>query len=346
MKWLDKVRPNIRSLTPYSSARGEFKGTASIFIDANENPYDDDFPFNRYPDPLQLELKGLLADWRKVNIDQIFLGNGSDEIIDILIRVFCVPGEDAIYTFKPGFGMYKVAAAINDVNIKEFPLDEDFRLEVDSFLQDVPNKNKITFLCSPNNPTGNSIDLFDVKKICRELENIVVVDEAYIDFSDNSSAVTLLDECSNLVVLQTFSKALGGAGIRIGMSFAHPELIKIMNKVKMPYNISRSNQMEAIRLVKDTNKLNEIIGEVKTEKSKLKEALSKFDNIIKVYPSNANFYLIKFKNANEVYDQLVKNGIVVRNRTNQYNCAGCLRITVGTPTENQKLLETLATINQ
>lgn len=346
MKWLDKVRPNIMSLIPYSSARGEFKGKASVFIDANENPYDAEFPYNRYPDPLQSDLKNLIADWRNVKVDQIFLGNGSDEIIDILIRVFCIPGRDAIYTFKPGFGMYKVAATINDISISEFPLDTTFQLDVDSFLANMPVNNKITFLCSPNNPTGNSINLSKVKFLCEKTDSIIVVDEAYIDFSEKSSAISLLSDYPNLVVLQTFSKALGGAGIRTGMAFAHPELVNIMNKVKMPYNISRSNQMEAIRLVKDIKKLEEIVEQVKIEKSKLKNALSGLNNVIEVYPSDANFFLVKFDNANAVYDSLIREGIVVRSRTNQYNCAGCLRISVGTPAENQKLMETLTKINQ
>ncbi len=339
MKWNHLIRDNIRKLTPYSSARSEFSGRAEVYLDANENPYP--LAYARYPDPLQKELKKLIGEWRKVDPGSLFLGNGSDEIIDLLIRVFCIPGKDSIYTTTPGFGMYKVAAAINDVRVTEFQLDENFNLDGEKFIAGIPENGKIIFLCSPNNPTGNSITLDQVRYICEHSDCIIVIDEAYIDFSDFPSATSLLSEFDHLVVMQTFSKAIGAAGLRIGMAIAHPGLIELLNKVKMPYNISKANQMEAIERMRIIKSETGYIEEIKRERQTLADKLIEFGFIRHIYPSDANFLLIKVEDANVLYQYLLSKGIIVRNRSSLKGCENCLRITIGTPEENKLLVEAL-----
>ncbi len=339
MNWIQWVRPNIIKLTPYSSARSEFKGQASVFLDANENPYP--LPYARYPDPLQKELKNRISNWRKIKESHIFLGNGSDEIIDLLIRVFCIPGLDTIYTFTPGFGMYKVAADINNVEVVTFPLSQTFSLDIDQFIERKPENCKIIFLCSPNNPTGSSLSHDQIRAICKKSHAMVVVDEAYIDFSEIGTSLPLLATEKNLVILQTFSKAMGAAGLRLGMGFAQEELVDILNKVKMPYNISKINQEEAIRVMERVPYYTPFIDEIKSERARLMEKLAELSFVKKVYPSDGNFLLIKVEDANDLYDALKNKGIIVRNRSSLPGCDNCLRITIGVPDENECLLNAM-----
>ena len=333
------VRPNILQLSPYSSARSEFKGTAEIFLDANENPFEN--KINRYPDPLQKQVKEKIATWRNVNAENIFLGNGSDEIIGLLIQTFCRPQQDSIITLPPTFGVYKVAAAIGEVEIKVINLDKDFQPKVDVILKSAEPTDKILFLCSPNNPTGNSFDFEKIKKLIAEFDGIVVVDEAYIDFSQQQSCINLLQEFKNLIVLQTFSKALGMAGARLGIAFASTEIIQYLNKVKMPYNINELTQQAALKALEQKEIFDHQIQTILQEKKWLKKELQNLDCVQKIFPSDANFLLVKTKNPNELYDFLIKCKIIVRNRSTQIGCEGCLRFTVGLAAENQKLIDVL-----
>lgn len=331
------VRENIRSLSPYKSARSEFKGKAEIFIDANENPFENGY--NRYPDPNHSDIKVELARLKKIDVSCIMLGNGSDEIIDLIIRIFCRPGYDTVYTFEPSFGMFDVAASINDIKIYKHRLEENFTLNVESFLANIPPNCKIIFLCSPNNPSGNSLPLNDVEIILKKFQGIVVVDEAYIDFSDHESALTLMDSYPNLVVTQTFSKAIGAAGLRIGIAYADPYIIQLLSRVKMPYNISKVNQQIGLDRLLDINKIEKEIQLIKTERNRVRAGLSDNSLIHIVYPSDANFLLVKVENADSIYRQLIEKGIVVRNRTSLVGCHNCLRITIGTVEENNILLK-------
>lgn len=333
------VRKNIRDLVPYKSARSEFDGTGSIFIDANENPFNTEI--NRYPDPYHLDLKLAISQYKNIGIENIMLGNGSDEIIDMLMRVFCVPGKDSIYSFKPGFGMFDVAAGINDLKIYKYPLDDDFNLDVDGFLAQIPPSCKIIFLCSPNNPTGNSIPIENIDKILASADCMVVVDEAYIDFSDHESVIKQLTKYENLIVLQTFSKALGGAGLRIGMAFASKYVTDLLHKVKMPYNLSIVNQKAGLSRVLNNKQVEEEILSIKTERNRLEKELKDLSFITRVYPSDANFLLVKTLDADALYKALVEEGIITRNRSNMFGCHNCLRISVGTPQENDVLLRFL-----
>jgi histidinol-phosphate aminotransferase len=337
------VRGNIQSLSPYKSARNEFKGKAEIFIDANENPYENGY--NRYPDPNHLALKSELAILRKISPSNIMLGNGSDEIIDLLIRIFCNPGLDTVYTFEPSFGMFDVAAAINDIKIFKHKLDNAFKLDIDGFLRNIPSNCKIIFLCSPNNPTGNSLPLKDVEIVLKVFKGVVVVDEAYIDFSDHESGLTLLDSYSNLVVIQTFSKAIGAAGLRIGMAFADPYIIQLLSKVKMPYNISKANQQIGLDRLLNNSIIKKEIQLIKAERKRVENKLSNNRLIQKIYSSDANFLLIKIENAETVYRELIEKGVVVRNRSSLFGCHNCLRITIGTEEENNVLLKFFETKN-
>lgn len=337
------IRPNILSLQAYSSARSEFKSESEIFLDANENPYSS--AFNRYPDPTQKALKAKIAKWRNLNVDQLFLGNGSDEIIDLIIRIFCKPGQDNIVTFNPTYGMYKVCAGINDVNVRCFDLEEGFGFRVQGLIDFLMPNDKVLFICSPNNPTGNSIRLEDIVTIGRNFHGIIVVDEAYIDFSEQQSCTVLLDDMPQLIVLQTLSKAVGCAGLRIGIAWMHTDLVKIFNKVKPPYNISNIGQDMAIDKLNDLSKINREIQDIKAQRSFLADQLSKCQSIIKVYPSDGNFLLLKCHDAKKIYHYLISNGIVVRDRSSQNRCDNALRITVGTPTQNQKLIDVLTKYN-
>lgn len=334
------VRPSILSLRPYSSARDEFQGNAAIFLDANENPYPS--AYNRYPDPHQLKLKQKLAGIKHVPIDQIFLGNGSDEPIDLLIRAFCEPRVDNVLIPQPTYGMYTVSSEINNVFIKSIPLTEDFDLDVASLRNSWDSKTKLIFLCSPNNPSGNLLSEEKVFTILREFSGIVVVDEAYVDFTGSKGFVPYLKEFPNLVILQTLSKAWGLAAIRIGMCFASNEIIAILNKIKPPYNISILSQQVAEDALNHEAAKNTRVIEIIEERKKLASVLAGINLVKKVFRSDANFLLVQVTNAKYIYQELVNRGIIVRDRSNVILCENCLRITVGTPVENQKLVSELS----
>lgn len=333
------VRPNIWNLKPYSSARSEFKGEASVFLDANENPYN--APYNRYPDPLQWAVKKRIAAFKGVPAEQIFLGVGSDEPIDLIYRVFCEPGVDNVVAIDPSYGMYQVCADINNVAYKKVQLDSDFHVDAAAVLGAVDERTKAIFLCSPNNPTGNSLDGAAVEKILNMFAGIVVVDEAYIDFSSQPSFLKSLYRYPNLIVLQTFSKAWGSAGVRLGMAFADSRIIEIFNKVKYPYNINRLTQEYALSMLEKADQVKAWVAVLLQERPLLAAALERLPVVKKVYPSDANFLLVRVEDASAAYRYLVEKGIIVRNRDNITLCMGCLRITVGTPEENRQLVEAM-----
>lgn len=333
------VRPNIWNLQPYSSARSEFQGTATVFIDANENPWNP--PYNRYPDPLQRTLKARIAEVKGVPEASIFTGNGSDEAIDLLLRIFCEPGVDNIVAIDPSYGMYQVAADINNVACRKVLLRTDFSLDVDALLAAADAQTKLIFLCSPNNPTGNSLDRQEMVRLLHTFEGIVVVDEAYIDFASQPSFLPELENYPNLVVLQTLSKAWGGAALRLGMAFASPAIIGLFNKVKYPYNVNLPAQREALALLNKPEQMEAQRQKVLEERERLRRAFEAAPFQYKVYPSDANFLLVEVGRANEIYAALVEKGVIVRNRNSVSLCSGCLRITVGTVDENTLLLQAL-----
>lgn len=333
------VRPNIWNLQPYSSARSEFQGTATVFIDANENPWNP--PYNRYPDPLQRTLKARIAEVKGVPEASIFTGNGSDEAIDLLLRIFCEPGVDNIVAIDPSYGMYQVAADINNVACRKVLLRTDFSLDVDALLAAADAQTKLIFLCSPNNPTGNSLDRQEMVRLLHTFEGIVVVDEAYIDFASQPSFLPELENYPNLVVLQTLSKAWGGAALRLGMAFASPAIIGLFNKVKYPYNVNLPAQREALALLNKPEQMEAQRQKVLEERERLRQAFEAAPFQYKVYPSDANFLLVEVGRANEIYAALVEKGVIVRNRNSVSLCRGCLRITVGTVDENTLLLQAL-----
>ncbi len=337
------LRKNIANLKPYSSARNEFTGDASVFLDANENPYN--IPFNRYPDPLQRELKKAISALKHIHVENIFLGNGSDEPIDLLYRAFCEPRIDNVVAIEPTYGMYKVCANINDVEYRKVLLENNFDFKADKILNAVDNHTKIIWFCSPNNPTGNSLSLEEIIKTLQNFNGIVVVDEAYIDFSSKTSFLEELTNYQNLVVLQTFSKAWGNAAIRLGMAFASKEIIDILNKIKYPYNVNLLSQQQALKALQDKNKVKEWIDILLAERNNLIEQLSKILLIKHIYPTDANFILVKVDDANAVYQNLVDKGIIIRNRNNVSLCMGCLRITIGSKEENEALVEALKQIS-
>lgn len=341
MKTLKELtRPNIWALKPYSSARDEYSGKeASVFLDANENPYN--APNNRYPDPLQGELKRKIAPVKKVFPAQIFLGNGSDEAIDLMFRAFCRPGGDNVVAVEPTYGMYLVCAEVNDVEYRNVKLDADFQFKADDMLAAADGNTKLMFLCSPNNPTGNNLDRKEILSLLERFEGLVIVDEAYSDFSDEPSFLTELERYPNLVVLQTFSKAWGCAAIRLGMAFASSDIIGILNKIKYPYNINRLTQEEAIRMMEQHYQVKQWVKSLLEERGRMIEEFKKLKCCCYVYPTDANFFLAKVSDAKKIYDYLVDNGIIVRNRTNVTLCHNCLRITIGTRPENDALLEAL-----
>lgn len=331
------VRPNIRSLTPYSSARDDYKGNEGIFLDANENPFGS---LNRYPDPWQTELKRTVGRIKGIDTEKIFLGNGSDEIIDLCFRIFCTPSVDKALTFSPSYGMYGVSASVNDINLITTPLDEEFRIDQDTlspYLKD--RKLKLILVCSPNNPTGNCFDRKSIEKILKEFKGILIVDEAYIDFAGTPSLADSLDSFPNLVVMQTFSKAYGLASARIGMAFASPAIISYFNKVKPPYNISTINQKTVLRRIGNRSYFTGQVRKIRSERERMKIELQKLPLVEKVWPSEANFLLIRVHDAELTYNYLVKNKIIVRNRSNVVR--NSLRITIGTKKENDALLKTL-----
>lgn len=337
------VRRNIWKLQPYSSARSEFQGDASIFLDANENPYNTEY--NRYPDPMQRELKKRIGELKGIDPECIFLGNGSDEAIDLVYRVFCEPGIDSVVGIDPSYGMYEVLADINNVTYVKTPLTQQFNLNADSVLKDTSAWVKVIFLCTPNNPTGNDLQRFAVYEILEKFQGIVVIDEAYGDFSPVPSYIHALNKYPNLIVLQTLSKAWGAAGLRLGMAFASKEIIDLMNKVKYPYNISTLTQKTALEVLNNEEKMLQNLHTIQSERARLVEALRTLPLVYDIYPSAGNFILIKVVNSKSVYSRLLKRGIVVRDRSNATRCMSCLRITIGTPEENDALLAVLRSFN-
>jgi histidinol-phosphate aminotransferase len=331
------TRKNIRQMKAYSSARSEYKGKADIWLDANENPNETDL--NRYPDPLQLSLKEEISKLKKVDKNRIFIGNGSDEAIDLLFRAFCEPGFSKAFIFPPTYGMYEVSAAINNIEVEEIPLTEHFEVPPSEKIKAKLSATGLLFICSPNNPTGNSTDRKRIKEIASYFKGLVVVDEAYIDFSENKSAISLLDEIPNLVVLQTFSKAYGLAGARIGMAFANPDIIAILNRIKPPYNINTLSMKAAHDVLSNNENIYTQINEVKEERSRLVIELLKLKFVARIFPSDANFLLVQFSNSKKVFNALLNAGIVVRNRATQVE--NCLRITIGTKIENNQLTKIL-----
>ena len=342
------LRENIKKLVPYSSARDEFKGEASILIDANENPFGSplNHDYNRYPDPLQHQVKAKLSNIKGVPAGNIFLGNGSDEAIDILYRAFCTPGVDNVILVPPTYGMYEVSANINDVAFKKVNLTADYQLDLDGIANAIDAHTKLIFICSPNNPTGNSIRRQDIETVLNNFQGLVVVDEAYINFSAVKSFTQELAEYPNLVVLQTLSKAWGLAALRLGMAFASKEIIAVYNKIKPPYNINQATQDIVLEALNNVDQVNDWIKETVSEREKLVRELLELDYVQYITPSDANFILVKMEQPREIYDYLVQYGIIVRDRSKVELCEGCLRITVGTPAENRTLLEKLNQINK
>ena len=341
MKTLQElIRPNIWSLAPYSCARNEFTGEASVFLDANENPYNQ--PFNRYPDPLQVQLKEKIAALKGVRPTQIMLGVGSDEPIDLIFRIFCEPAQDNVVAINPTYGMYGVCADINNVAYKQVNLNDDFSLDAQNVLNACDANTKVIFLCSPNNPTGNSLERSEIEKIVTGFEGIVVIDEAYIDFSNEPSWLASLNAYPNIIVLQTFSKAWGMAALRCGMAFASEDIIAFFNKVKYPYNLNLLTQEAVLKQVEAVEQKNKWVETLLVERSKMIANLQNLPLVKHIYPTDANFVLAKVDDANKTYTYLVNKGIIVRNRNSVTLCQGCLRITIGTPQENQELLTALA----
>lgn len=334
------IRKNIAAMKAYSSARDEFGGMQGVFLDANENPYNNGV--NRYPDPYQRTLKKKISAMKSIATSNILLGNGSDEVLDLLFRAFCEPKQDNVIVSSPSYGMYKVLANLNNVGLKEVLLEEDFSLNPDKIIAAVDENTKMILLCSPNNPTGNSIAIEVVEKLLKNTNCLVVVDEAYIDFSKKNSFINYLSKYNQLVVSQTFSKYFGMAGIRLGICFASQEIITILNRIKPPYNVNVLTQKKALELLSNIN--DSYKNEVIEERKLLSGALLKFDFVRKVYPSDANFILVKTTDANYIYNELIKKQIVVRNRTKEPLCENCIRITIGTPQENQILLNALKEI--
>jgi histidinol-phosphate aminotransferase len=331
------VRENVKKLIPYSCARDEFKGKTGIFMDANENPYG---TLNRYPDPYQKELKSAVSNVKDIEEEKIFLGNGSDEIIDLCYRIFCNPGVDKALTFTPTYGMYEVSASVNDVEVLKIPLNNDFQIDIkkaESLLND--KYLKLIFICSPNNPTANSMNPEDVESILSRFSGIVVIDEAYIDFSEKPSFINLVNKFPNLILMQTFSKAYGLAGVRVGMAFANPGIIQYFNKIKPPYNISTINQKAALSRLGQIDQIHKQVNKIIKEKARLSKILPGMSIVEKVYPSDANFLLVKVNNANLIYNKLINKNIIIRNRSSMVD--GCLRITVGKKSENDKLIHAL-----
>jgi len=337
------VRDNIKKLKPYSSARDEFDGTASVYLDANENSIGSPTIkwYNRYPDPMQHKIKEKISKVKNIRTNQIFIGNGSDEPIDLLFRCFCEPAVDNVIVFPPTYGMYEVSANINNVLVKKILLTDDFQLDLPSLEEVIDLNTKIIWICSPNNPTGNSINRQDIEMVLNNFDGLVVIDEAYINFSRQQSFLSDLNDYPNLVVLQTMSKAWGLAGLRMGMAFASPEIIGYLNKIKSPYNISQPIQDIMFTALDEIGMVNDMIVELVASRKKLEESLLSLTQVVEIFPSDANFLLIKFIDAKKMYDYLLSMGIVVRDRSNQPLCENTLRLTVGTDKENIKLVEAI-----
>lgn len=337
------ARENVRALTPYSSARDEFRGNASLYLDANENPFAS--AYNRYPDARQQKLREIVGKLKKVRPDQLLLINGSDEAIDLLMRTFCEPGKDNIIIPQPTYGMYATYAAINNVEVRNVPLRTNFELDIEVVLKATDTKTKMIFLCSPNNPSGTLLSPAFIETLLSNFHGLVIIDEAYIDFSGTPSWTVKLENFRNLVVLQTFSKAWGLAGLRLGMCMADPQIIGLLNKIKPPYNISSFTERRVIREIQNNQSLvKKRIATLKRERERLRKALSSLSIVKRVHPSDANFLLVEVTNAAEAYIALIERGIVVRNRSSALHCKNCLRITVGTPAQNKKLLNVLSSL--
>jgi histidinol-phosphate aminotransferase len=338
------VRPHILGLKPYSSARDEYSGKEGVFLDANENPYS--FPsypgINRYPDPMQMALKGRLSELKGVPEEHFFIGNGSDEVIDLLIRAFCEPGKDRILILPPTYGMYEVSAGIHNVGVKRIPLDKDFQPNVEEILQGLEEEDKLLFLCSPNNPSGNLLDKEKVEALLEGFPGIVVLDEAYIDFAPKGSSLAgKVMNHPRLLVMQTLSKAYGMAGLRLGIGIAHPDLIAILNLIKPPYNVNVLSQQAALDKLDHPHQFEQEKALILAERKRLAEALSAFPQVRKIYPSDANFLLVKIDDARGVYERLLRHFVILRDRSRFIHCEDCVRITVGTIDENNRLLEVL-----
>ena len=340
------VRENVKRMKPYSTARDEFKDfdiADMIFLDANENPFENGV--NRYPDPQQMSVKEVLVKQKSVKTDQILLGNGSDEVLDLLFRAFCEPKNDNVITLPPTYGMYGVLANINAVENREVLLSDDFQPQIEKIIEAVDEQTKIIFLCSPNNPSGNSFSDESVAYLLQNFKGLVVIDEAYIDFSKKDSWSNELDEYPNLIITQTLSKAYGLAGIRLGVCYASEEIISVLNKIKPPYNVNELTQKRAIERLGDTEKIRAEIESIIAQREKLLKELLDVNFVEKIYPTEANFILVKVDDANKRYDELIAKGIVIRNRTTQPLCDNCLRFTVGTAQENMKLIVALKEMN-
>ena len=345
------IRENIKNLTPYSSARHEFTGKASVFLDANENASGSPLPssfgeglgvrYNRYPDPLQWQLKFQLARIKGVPAENIFVGNGSDEVIDLAYRIFCNPAKDNVIICPPTYGMYEVSGNINDVEIKKVNLTEEFQLDVEGILEAVDSNTKLLFICSPNNPTGNDMDRADVEILLNNFPGIVIIDEAYINYSKQKTFIQELTEYPNLIVMQTLSKAWGLAALRLGLCYASLDIIDLFNKVKPPYNINDASQQLGVEALHNTNLVNEWIKEVVVQKELLFQELKPLSFVEKIFPSDANFILVKVKDANKLYNHLSGHEVIVRNRSKDVHCGNCLRITIGTQEENSILINLL-----
>jgi histidinol-phosphate aminotransferase len=338
------IRPTIKELKPYSSARDEFTGKAEVYLDANENPFETGL--NRYPDPFQKNLKNKISKIKNIAQDSIFLGNGSDEVIDLIFRAFCEPGKDEVIVLPPTYGMYQVSADINNIKTKKVSLTKDFEIDESNVFKHINKNTKIIWICSPNNPSGNTMDPVVIKNILNSFSGIVVIDEAYIDFSDSQSWIDFLDFHPNLFILQTLSKAWGLAGLRLGMGFGSKKIISILNKIKPPYNINSLTQEKALEALAYLEEKNEAVDMILDEKIKLIENLKLLEAVKNIYRSDTNFILVKINNATNIYNQLVKRSIIVRNRSNVSLCEDCLRITVGNPIENKKLFDAIKEITR
>lgn len=333
------IRPHLLNRKPYASARDEFTDPAEVYLDANENPFPS--ATNRYPDPRQTILKAAVADLKKVQPEQVFIGNGSDEVLDLLFRAFCEPGKDNIIYTPPTYGMYEVLAQINNIGIKEAPLNNDYSLNTDVVLEQIDKNTKLIILCNPNNPTGNLLDDSSIKEIIQSFNGLVVIDEAYIDFSSSQGFLPQLESYDNLVVVQTLSKAWGLAGLRLGIGFASPEIIQVLDNIKPPYNINSHSQQEALKRLDNKTKAEAQIQLIILEREDMRQSLEKLPGVRKVYPSDTNFLLVQIDNATEIYQSLLKQGIVLRNRSGILHCKECLRITIGTPEENARVLKAI-----
>lgn len=333
------VRANVKQLEPYSSARNEFQGKERIHLDANENPFNNGV--NRYPDPLQLQLKRRIATLKNIGEDKIFIGNGSDEVLDLILRAFCNPGDDNCISIVPSYGMYNVLAQINDVELRQVQLNDDFDLDVEEIMAQVDGNTKVLFLCSPNNPTGNLLNSGKIEQLLSTLNALIVVDEAYIDFSDANTWLERLDNYPNLMVCQTLSKAWAMAGLRLGLCYAHPSIIRVLNKIKPPYNVNELAQKKALELLVKESEFRRKVKLIRDERNELVSALIKLPMVKKVYPSEANFLLVRFDQARRILQFLKDHQIIIRDRSKEVMCDDCLRITVGSPEENNELLKTL-----